>query len=188
MERSDITCDRNALRGRVRRFLKKELLLDRGFVELRSFAENYGDVADFGGLIRDLALCFAFSFRSDIDVVVQGIDENGIERLAEKFDGKINTYGGCRFSLGRWMFDVWPLEQTGALKRIGIDRTASDFTDLFGTTFLNVDAAVYNLSEPSLDLSPMFVDGIKNLVLDVNFRETPNSRGGSKNPENDGFH
>lgn len=177
MDRSKITHDRKALRDRVSRFFTKELLPNKEFVELKTFAENYGDVAVFGGLIRDLALGFAYSFRSDIDVVVQGLDRAGVARLAEKYDGELNAFGGCRFSIGRWMFDVWPLEETWALKQMGADRIASDFPDLFATTFLNVDAAVYNFSHPSLDLSPRFVDGIKNLKLDVNFRKTPNSKG-----------
>lgn len=177
MGQAKVVESRNALRDRVRRFVVKELLPHPDFIELQRFASSYGSMAIFGGLVRDLALGHSEAFGSDIDIVVQGIDNKGIQRITEKFVGRGNSFGGSRFAIGRWVFDVWPLEQTWAFKKRGSDTTISKFVDLLDTTFLNVDAAIYDLDEGSLEITPNYIKDLVFGHLDVNYADTPNEIG-----------
>src|SRR5690348_5003555 len=88
----------------------------------------------FGGMIREFWLGNAREFSSDIDLVSEAPDRD-ISQAVAKFDPARNKFGGFRFRVGKWRFDVWSFRQTWAFRNEIIE--GRQLRDLLRSTFFN---------------------------------------------------
>ena len=170
-----IAQDMNALRQRVERFVRTELMVLPAFKDLLSLTGSYGPAALFGGLIRDLALGYARDFSSDVDIVVKDVPSGVLARFAGRHAAERNSFGGFRLPLGRWLFDVWTFETTWAFSAGLVKGNA--LADLLSTTFFNWDAVLLDLEKRQLMARPSYLTDLQRGCLAINLRETPNELG-----------
>ncbi|HEX4230243.1 MAG TPA: hypothetical protein VHZ07_16325 [Bryobacteraceae bacterium] len=135
----------------------------------------------FGGTLRSLLVSRIFEGRfgrpRDIDVVVSGA---GLSELEERFRSILarrTRFGGLQLRNGDWRFDVWPLNETWALKK---DRIASaSFEDLPSTTTFNLEAAAVEAwsraGRPRALFSgnDQFFKGLLSRTLELNRTDSP---------------
>jgi hypothetical protein len=167
--------DAGALRKRVVRFVSKELAVLPPFHELTRLAKSFGPIAIFGGLIRDLALGRSRDFSSDVDVVVKDMPVEVLARYLAPYNALRNSFGGFRVQLGRWVFDLWTFETTWAFAKGFVQ--GRELSDLLRTTFFNWDAALFELTEEQLIVSPTYFAELDARFLAINLRQTPNEFG-----------
>lgn len=162
-----------ALKGRVDLFLASD---ERG-METNALIERLstiGQVAIFGGMLRDIARQGGESFASDIDLVVDGPSE----ALATTFNGKLakrNRFGGYRLYGRHTQFDVWSLQDTWAVKQGLV--AASSLADLIKTTFFDWDAAVYLPRSGLLHCPDDYFDRLRSGIVTINLKPNPNPLG-----------
>lgn len=132
--------------------------------------EKLPEIVIFGGMIRDFELDNARGFCSDIDLVTLS-SRKELYQAIKKYNPIRNKFGGFRFSSGKWMYDVWSLADTWAIKE-GLCADDS-FDGLLSTTFFNLDSAYLHLSKNKIIVSKAFDFGIKEKVLDINLRYNP---------------
>ncbi|RBK83637.1 hypothetical protein [Xanthomonas oryzae] len=164
--------------GKYRRSLDSYLFSDSGVgrrIPLTRFISTLSahlpETVVFGGMIREFALGKSRSFRSDVDVVTAHEDEEIITLISE-FSPQKNKFGGYRFSVDGWLFDIWSLESTWAIKKGLVPSTG--FDALLSTTFFDLDSAVFHLSERVLYCSSMHQEALEKRTLGINLRENPN--------------
>jgi hypothetical protein len=175
MAAEDLARDAPALRKRVDRFVRTELLILPAFSELLSLSRSFGTAAIFGGLIRDLALGHARDFSSDIDVVLKDVPDDVLARNVSRYGAQRNSFGGFRMQLGRWMFDLWAYDSTWAFAKGFVQ--PRELADLLRTTFFNWDAALFDLQTRELIVAPSYFTDLESRRLAINLRQTPNELG-----------
>jgi hypothetical protein len=167
--------DMSALRQRLDRFVRSELMVLPAFKDLLSLTCSYGPTVLFGGLIRDLALGYARDFSSDVDIVVKDVPTDVLTRFAARHGAERNSFGGFRLALGRWLFDAWTFESTWAFSAGLVKGDA--LADLLRTTFFNWDAVLFDLEKRELIAKPSYLLDLQRRWLAINLRETPNELG-----------
>jgi hypothetical protein len=170
-----LATDATSLRKRVVRFVGKELAVLPPFQDLTRVAKSFGPIAIFGGLIRDLALGRSRDFSSDVDVVLKGMPKNVLARHLAPYEAIRNSFGGFRVQLGRWVFDLWTFETTWAFAKGLVE--GHELADLLRTTFFNWDAALFELTDEQLIVSPSYFEELDARFLAINLRQTPNEFG-----------
>lgn len=124
----------------------------------------------FGGMIRDFELGNAKYFQSDVDMV-SNVDIQTLYQVIKKYNPYRNKYGGYRFKVGRWVFDIWPLSNTWAFKEGLVE--GSGFESLLKTTFFNIDSAYIKIGENKICVSEDFRVGLEQRILDINLKINP---------------
>lgn len=133
-------------------------------------SEKLPETAIFGGMVREFALGNARSFASDIDLV-SFASQADIFQAIKDFSPVKNKYGGFRFLVDKRLYDIWAFEDTWAFRE-GI-LAGNSFSDLFGTTFFNLDAAIFHLKKKECFLSDFYQDSLENRLLEINLEENP---------------
>ncbi len=133
-----------------------------------------GNIAIFGGMLRDLTCGGNGSFFSDVDLVIDS-NEEILRDYLKSYQVKINSFGGYRVSLNRWKIDIWPLENTWAFRERHVD--GSKLEDLVKTTFFTWDAIIYNVNKDSIFHIENYFDKIKSRVVDINLEPNKNPLG-----------
>lgn len=124
----------------------------------------------FGGMLRDFALKNGRKFASDIDLVsLSGRAE--IHSAVAQFNPSQNKFGGYRFAVGRTAFDIWSFRDTWAFQEGFVEGNAVE--DLLKTTFFNVDAAAYDLSNGKFFCVEGWVEAIETRLLELNLAQNP---------------
>src|SRR5438874_13676845 len=100
------TVSERTLRQRLYRFLRSGARGGPDVAGLLDYLKPAGEVILFGGVLRDLALEGGRVYPSDIDVVVRTTDKERLGALIRPHRARTNKFGGYRFSVGRWNFDV----------------------------------------------------------------------------------
>lgn len=172
MKTPRIAPNRGSLRNRVRRFVDSELFSNKDVGEFIDALQQQGGVAIFGGLLRDLALWGGEEFYSDIDLVVDNRASVDLDPVLERWRPTLNAFGGYRCSVGRWVFDFWPLESTWAFRKGLV--AGQVFRDLLQTTFFNWDAIVYDLSDKRLIVNTEFLRDLSEKRLSINLGTVAN--------------
>jgi len=126
--------------------------------------------AIFGGMLREFALGSARNFTSDIDLVSE-TNSHDIEQALRDFSPTRNKFGGFRFTAGKWRFDIWAFEDTWAFRQGLVE--GNDLTDLFKTTFFNLDAALFHLGRRELCVSAQYEAGVLEHLLEINLSANP---------------
>ena len=166
---------KESLRRRARRFLSTDLY---GRIEVRDFCtkmSDVGDVAIFGGMLRDLSLEGNVGFSSDVDLVIDSTDLSAIENVISNYRSSRTAFGGHRIQFKRWSVDVWPLQLTWAIRNGHV--TGDKLADLTNTTFFNWDAIVYDLSSGLVHCSEQYFDELEGRLLTINLASNPNPEG-----------
>ena len=173
---NDIVPHFGALKRRVDRFIAPAALNKEHSAKM--FFDDVGElgeVAIFGGLLRDLCLETNRTFYSDIDVVIETDDERGLASKVAKFDAMKNSFGGYRLQYRKWKIDVWPLRKTWAFRE-GLVKGES-FDSLLETTFFDWDALVFNWSKSKVYSIENYLEKLNERVVGINLRENPNDIG-----------
>lgn len=138
------------------------------------------DACVFGGTLRDIALRGPYTRTRDIDIVIQGIDIDEIERAMGHWVRRRNTFGGLQLSVAGSLFDIWPLHETWALKHWGIPEASSLFASfevLPATTYLSVESIAVLLRPDQHEGRTVFERGffesIESRVVELNRAENP---------------
>jgi hypothetical protein len=134
-----------------------------------------GDVILFGGVLRDLALGGTRVYPSDIDIVVRVADKEKFKALLTPLRAKRNRFGGYRFAVAKWNFDVWSFSDTWAFRAGLVEGCSVD--DLLKTTFFDWDAIAYITHDKRLVFSERYFEKISRRVVDINLLENPNPLG-----------
>lgn len=137
--------------------------------------EQFSNPAIFGGMCRDLYLLGNRDFYSDVDIVLNDVDEDYLNRRMISLGAAQNRYGGYRVLLNKWMVDIWPLKRTWAHKE-GIVKLDS-ISDIVSTTFFNWDAAVLYTKTNRLYARLDYSNNLSCRILDINLRQNPNPIG-----------
>lgn len=167
--------DAVALRRRLRHALSQSRYESSAANPLLHRLEAIGKVAVFGGMIRDLVFGPPGQFGSDVDVVVDALDEAAFALALKPYPTQLNRFGGYRVVMGRWTVDAWLLRDTWAFRN-GLVSTVS-IESLPSTTFFNWDSAAYELRTGILYSSPRYLETVLSGVLDVNLEANHNPAG-----------
>lgn len=150
-------------------------------VALNSFLTKLGEklpeTVIFGGMLREFSLGNARAFASDMDLV-SAVPRLEIYEAIKDFSPTKNKFDGFRFVVGKRRFDIWALEDTWAFRE-GLVK-GRRFTDLFQTTFFNLDEAVFHLSDERVDCSSEYLHAINSKTLEINLEKNPSPIGMSR--------
>lgn len=148
---------------------------------LRQLRETNTRAVIFGGTLRSLLMSRLRSGRfgrpRDIDIVVSGISIEGLRDQFRESVKRETRFGGLQLQRTAWQFDVWPLEQTWALR----DQAEGDarFSMLPYTTFFNLEAIAVDVWAPPgqprtvYSGDDQFFRGLLDRVLEINREENP---------------
>ena len=143
----------------------------------QEFIDNltqFGDVAIFGGILRDFAFRNFSNPKSDIDIVINPAKRDCVFNILNNFCYSKNKFGGYRIKdKGIKDFDVWFLEDTWAFKNKIIKKKPS-FEALLDTTFFNVDSILYLYSFNRFLTYENYFSDLENKLLDIRLEENPN--------------
>jgi hypothetical protein len=129
-------------------------------------------VAVIGGLVRDFAREGRSGFRSDVDLVIDGPDEE-VARLAKHLRATPNRFGGYGYKEGPWKIDFWALSTTWGRHHVPVQR----LEDVVSCTFFDWDAVAYDLWEKKLICAGGYLECIRQRTLDINLRPNPSPMG-----------
>src|ERR1035437_1078187 len=146
------------------------------------------DAVFFGGTLRSLLWSRvkenAPGRPRDIDIVMHGARISELERVFEPYIKRHTRFGGLKLSRSglrpgseRWEFDIWPLEETYAIKESGKKFPA--FRDLPETTFFNVESIAVDVwakkgrGRKIYSKDDQFFKGIINRTIEVNNERNP---------------
>lgn len=175
MPKRKIAKSNRAIGQRLSNFVKVATSQSQELANALGSLRSIGEVAIFGGAIRDIALFGAETFRSDIDLVVDIEDRRAIEIALSRHKFSRTAFGGYRLSISSWQVDVWPYKRTWAVVN-GYVR-ASRLEDLLQTTFFNWDAVLYSLESRHLTSRSDYVEALQKRYLDIVLLENPNPLG-----------
>lgn len=131
----------------------------------------------FGGMLREFSLGNTREFASDMDLV-SAVSRAEIYAAIKDFSPIMNKFDGFRFVVGKRRFDIWALEDTWAFREGLV--SGRNFSDLFKTTFFNVDEAVFHLRDERVDCSSEYLNAIGSKTLEINLEPNPSPRGMSR--------
>jgi len=163
------------LKIRIGRFLNSPAFNRK---EIRSFlskVNSIGEVAIFGGMLRDLAISGSAGFKSDVDLVIKIENKNLLEEILSEYSLEKNKFGGFRVSLGIWKVDLWDFNDTWAFKEGYVE--GNSIKDLCKTTFFNWDAIAYQLETGTVYSNEGYIESIHSKVLDINLEPNPSPLG-----------
>jgi predicted nucleotidyltransferase len=143
-------------------------------LELAQRLQSAGDVAIFGGMLRDLARSGEQAFNSDIDIVVDA-DPEHLESLIVDYNFCRNKFGGYRLNGRNAQFDVWALRNTWAIRERYVE--ADHLSDLTKTTFFNWDAIVYVVHTREIFHSHNYLESIHQKTANIVLKHNPNVLG-----------
>jgi hypothetical protein len=114
---------------------------------LKEFREAHLEAVVFGGTLRSLLVSRIYSGRPgrprDIDVVVAGGSLNVLEDQFRPLVARRNRFGGLRLRHEGWEFDVWPVEDTWALRQDGLG--GAGFSALPSSTTFNIESVAVDV-------------------------------------------
>lgn len=163
------------LKRRMDRFLKSD---HHNRFEVREFIDEFmtiGELAIFGGAVRDIGVRTNHVLPNDVDLVIKTEDSMAFEEKISKYNVYKNKFGGYRVTLDEWKIDIWELNNTWAFTNNYVN--GDSFEDLVKTTFFDWDAVVYDLTNSRFYMLPGYIDKISSGVIDINLEPNPNNRG-----------
>jgi hypothetical protein len=135
----------------------------------------------FGGTPRSLLVSRISSNQlgtpRDIDIVVHGASIDCLRDHLASYIERETRFGGLKLQHGTWQFDVWPLDQTWALKVRHVRWPG--FSDLPRTTVFNLEAVAVDAwtapGQPRRIYSgdDQFFHGVLNKLLELNDAANP---------------
>lgn len=168
--------DANKLKERVKYFLNSPKYERSEVKKFINDLKPLGNIAIFGGMLRDLSLNKNNVFFSDVDLVIDSKEnEDVLLKFLKNYETQKNSFGGHRIFLSRWKIDLWRLESTWAFRENLID--GKDLDDLVKTTFFTWDAIVYKVNNSSVFHIENYFELLNSGILDINFEPNKNPLG-----------
>lgn len=167
--------NRAALKKRILRFFDSKSFQRDQVKEVVDKLSQLGEVALFGGMIRDLCFESIRTFNSDVDIVVNTGNEKQFFDIVKRYNHTQNAYGGFRIFLDKWSLDVWTLPKTWAFQNHYNDCTG--FKSLIYTTFFTWDAIVFEILSGEFHCRDDYFDYLNGRILDINLQPNPNVLG-----------
>ena len=169
-----IAPNHSALKRRLDRFFWDNKSAEMGHLQttLATHFRAFERVAVIGGLVRDFAREGRSGFRSDVDLVIDGPNEE-VEQLAKQLRAIPNRFGGYGCKEGPWKIDFWALETTWGRRHVQVKK----LDDVVSCTFFDWDAIAYDLWERRLICAENYLERIKQRTLDINLRPNPSPMG-----------
>jgi hypothetical protein len=167
------------LREKVSRFLADdESSRRRALISMiRRIRDEKWQAVLFGGTLRDLMIYGLSKLPRDVDIVVAGPTTDELADSFRDFTSRRTRFGGLHLEFGGWMFDVWPLSETWALRHSAAGGPQDDFAALPKTTFLNVEAVAVDLAALHGKSRRIFAHGffeaLADRTLEINFEDNP---------------
>ena len=129
----------------------------------------------FGGLMYRL-LAHGFNYKPrDVDIVLDGVSTEDLQRVFAKYPHKWTRFGGIRVQWRGWTFDLWPLDDTWAFREKIInpkDNLTCGFDRLPESTFLDIEAVAVELTNDLRRVHQVYEHGIFNAIqtrqVDIN--------------------
>lgn len=130
----------------------------------------------FGGTVRDIMLRSPYHAFRDIDVVVYGTTTNRLRAEFNNYVARETRFGGLHLDVKGWLFDVWPLEDTWAIRQFP-ELLSPDPASLARTTFMTIEAVVVHLNgergRPREVFEYGFFEALATKTIELNFEHTP---------------
>lgn len=168
---------RAQLRDRATRYLRRRTFNGSSLRQHLTRLEELGEVAVFGGFLRDMTLFGASGFRSDVDIVIDCSPTALDEEVRVGFAGSDvhqNKFGGYRVRHNQDQLDIWPLCRTWAIRE---KHAPESLKELPSTTFFNWDAILYASRTGELRHADDYFETVHARLLDLNLRPNPNPLG-----------
>ncbi|WP_055437149.1 hypothetical protein [Lacinutrix algicola] len=130
------------------------------FIELLSQTTN---VFLFSGIIRNYFL--KNSTIRDVDIVIES--DEGIQSLLEKYEYRINSFGGYKVMINRMEVDIWRMDKTWAINH---HQTILNFDldkYLPNTAFFNFSAIIYSINKKEFIYTKHFLRFLRDKKMDV---------------------
>jgi hypothetical protein len=128
---------------------------------VRSIQYSYGV---FGGAVRSW---ITGRKPRDIDIAIN-CERFQLEELLEDFKSEQNRFGGFKLNENGVIFDMWPLNETWALKNAQVDFT---FDNLARYASYNLDCIVLTDSLETIDIG--YSKAMKEGFVEVNYEPNP---------------
>lgn len=147
---------------------------NREIADLIQHLSFCGEVAIFGGMLRDFARGGPSFFNSDVDLVVDA-DASKLDARLNGLPVTRNRFGGYRLKGRHFEFDIWALPSTWAVREglVSIRHLA----DLRATTFFDCDAILYNCCSHTIEWHDGYLDRLRERVVEINLKDNPNRVG-----------
>ncbi|MGV3346638.1 hypothetical protein ACGVWS_13195 [Enterobacteriaceae bacterium LUAb1] len=173
---TNVVRDEHLLRRRIRYYIKSGRGGRQSETALIEALSQQARLYVFGGLIRDISLCTAHQFRSDIDLVFAGSKKQLQSSLADYGLQKIseNKFGGFRVKDFTVNIDIWSLEETWAFKKNIIIQ--KDIESLLNTTLMTWDAVLYDIHHDRIITTDSWLTDLHAGRLDLVLAQTPDMR------------
>jgi len=166
---------RAALERRLRKYFAHARPRFEGVFQFARSLESIGQVAVFGGALRDFYLNGPAHSPRDVDLVIDTSDLAALEKYLLPFAPIRNKFGGYRLLVGQWPVDLWPVSSTWAFRMGHVENAG--LQSLPKTTFLTSDAIVYVLGEEKVYCTDQYLIHLNQRLLDVNLEQNPNPLG-----------
>jgi len=160
------------LRKRIVRFLDSAHFSRGEFKILFQDLEKLGELAIFGGMLRDISVLGSRGFTSDIDLVVKTNRAEDLKRLLTKYNTKINKFGGYRLVVDKRYIDIWSFDTTWAFQKGHVN--GNELSDLCKTTFFDWDAIIFNYSSGMVHSIDNYIERLNQRILNINLEPNPN--------------
>lgn len=167
--------DKSKLKERVKYFFKSHSHERSEVGVFINDLKPLGEIAVFGGMLRDLSCGGNKSFFLDVDLVIDSKEKGVLGNFLKKYQVKKNSFGGHRIFLNRWKIDLWQLEETWAFRENHIH--GSNLDNLVKTTFFTWDAIIYKVNTGSVYHIDNYFELLKSGVIDINFEANKNPLG-----------
>jgi hypothetical protein len=129
----------------------------------------------FGSVLRNLLLKRPHITLRDVDVVVGASSIDDISRHFAAHVKRPTRFGGLHLEIHGMPIDLWPLNETWALRTLG--GFSCDFDSLPKTTFLDIEAVTAELfpspGKPRIIHSHGFFKSLQSRCVDINLEENP---------------
>lgn len=189
-EKEQILFLKNALRKEISNFCRvgggigKEAISDT----VQDIRKHKWDAVFFGGTLRSLLWSRVKEdspgLPRDIDIVTRGASYSDLEKVFQPYIRRRTRFGGLKLlrsgSTARsreWEFDIWPLEETYAIKESG--KKYPTFRDLPETTFFNVESIAVDVwskkgrSRNIYSKDDQFFKGVINRTIEIINEDNP---------------
>lgn len=183
-ENSKVTPDLATANRRISEFFSDDsgLYQQHLIIGLIQILSKLGPTRIFGGMLRDFALGGASRFllnKGDVDIVVDA----PWQRVKRKLDSicrtdaqvkhpyKINNKNGYKLRIGSWLFDVWTVDTTYAIKKGFVKKNSIE--SLLKTTFFDWDAWLYDPQLDTLITNEGVIETMNKGVVSINLQPNP---------------
>lgn len=176
MDNSLVTQRATQLRQRVARFVQTRSPGSHPVARvIRVLRERRWHAFLFGGVLRDLMIHGGAARPRDVDIVVDGVSVGDLEAVFRTSVVRRTRFGGLHLRVDGWMFDIWPLAETWALREQAIPFSGA--SALPCSTFLNVEAIAAEIrvspGRPGALYARGFFESILSRTLDINLEANP---------------